>query len=57
MQQLDFFNNTKEDQNFLEICKMRESFQRQLRALFAIITELQTEVINLREKNDTECLK
>lgn len=47
MQQLDLFQNGKDDFLFSEINKTQNSMNRQFRAVFALISELQKKYNNL----------
>lgn len=50
MQQLDFFDKDSNLFFFGELEKMRTSIDRQRKAMFAILTELQDEVLKLKEE-------
>ena len=58
MQQMDMFNTSGNDFLFSEINKTQNSMNRQFRALFAIVTELQKKYNELKEieKNDGDAL-
>ena len=53
MQQLDFFTNTKEDFLYMEIEKIRNSMDKRTRSIFALISELQDQVISLKAETES----
>ena len=48
MQQLDFFNNSKEDFLYGEVEKIRTSMDKRTRSIFALIGELQDQIISIK---------
>ena len=53
MQQLDFFTNTKEDFLYMEVEKIRNSMDKRTRSIFALISELQDQVISLKAETES----
>jgi len=51
MQQMDLFDKTKEFFLYGEIEKVKTSMDKQRRAVFALLAEMQNEIIKLKEKN------
>ncbi len=49
MQQLDLFPVSKEDFLYQEMGKLRDSLDRRSRAIFSLISEIQDQLISLRE--------
>lgn len=54
MQQLDFFHKNSEDFLYSEIQKVRHSMDKRSRALFSLVSELQSEILTLREQQQKE---
>jgi len=54
MQQLDFLNSSTESYLYSEIEKVRHSMDRRSRAMFALLSELQDQVISLQNDKDKE---
>ena len=50
MQQLGLFPQNSDDFLYNEIEKIRSSMDRRSRAMFALITEIQDQVIQIKEK-------
>jgi len=50
MQQLDLFDENNQYFFLTELEKVRNSVERQRKAMFAILTELQDEILRLKEK-------
>ena len=49
MIQLDMFNNSKEDYLFGQMQKLENSMDRRTRSLFALISEIQDQVLELKK--------
>lgn len=52
--QLDMFHTSTENFLYGEIEKVRESLDRRSRAMFAILTEMQDQLIKMQEKENKE---
>ncbi len=53
MQQLDIFSESHEiTYLYSEIEKLKNSTDRRCRAIFALLTELQTEILHMKEKDE-----
>lgn len=52
MIQMDMFNSSKEDYLYNQLQKLENSMDRRTKSIFAMLTELQTEVMNLKEKKE-----
>lgn len=50
MQQTDLFRSNTEDFLYGEIQKVRHSMDKRSRAMFSLITELQDQLLQLKEK-------
>lgn len=50
--QLDLFRDTKEDFLYSQIQKVENAMDRRTRSIFAMITEMQTEIIELKKNNE-----
>lgn len=50
MMQLDLFNNSKEDYLFSQMQKLENSMDRRTRSIFALITELQDQLLELKKE-------
>lgn len=57
MYQADMFRSNNEDFLYGEIEKIRHSVDKRSRALFALITEIQDQLMNLRELQDQKLSK
>jgi hypothetical protein len=51
MYQLDIFDKNHESYLYSEIEKLKNSTDRRCRAIFSLLTEIQNELIFLKEKN------
>lgn len=49
MHQMDLFHTSSEDYLYGEIQKTKKTMTSSFRALFALVTELQTQVLNIQE--------
>jgi hypothetical protein len=49
MYQLDMFNNSREDYLYNQVQKLENSMDKRTRSLFALISELQDEVMQLKK--------
>lgn len=56
MQQLDLFNNSREDFLYGEVEKIRTSMDKRTRSIFALITELQDQIISIKADGE-KCQK
>lgn len=52
MYQLDLFKSTSDDFLYSEIQKVRTSMDKRSRAIFALLNELQDQVLKIQEKKD-----
>lgn len=52
--QLDMFHSSSNDFLYGEIQKIRNSMDRRSRAMFAIISEMQDQLIKMQEKENKE---
>lgn len=53
MQQLDIFNKSHETTYlYSEIEKLKNSTDRRCRAIFALLTEIQTQILDMKGKNE-----
>jgi len=50
MQQLDLFDRNNEFFFLTELEKVKNSVERQRKAMFAILTEMQDEILRMKEK-------
>ena len=50
--QLDMFYTDKENYLYTELQKIQSSLDRRTRSMFAMITELQDEIIRLKQKEE-----
>lgn len=51
MRQLDMFKENSSDYLYGEIQKMRNSMDRRCRAIFALISEMQDQLLKMQEKD------
>lgn len=55
MQQLDIFNKSHETTYlYSEIEKLKNSTDRRCRAIFALLTELQNQILDMKMKNEVD---
>ena len=52
MKQLELFERNSEEYLYGEIQKIRTSVDKRSRAMFALITEIQEQLMNLQEKGE-----
>lgn len=52
MNQMDLFDKTHDFYFFDQLQKVKTSMDKRTRALFSLMSELQNEILNLKEKNE-----
>lgn len=53
MRQMDLFRSSAEDYLYGEVAKIRDSMDRRSRAIFSLISEIQDQIVHLKEKKET----
>lgn len=49
MQQMDMFSNSSEDYLYGELQKTKHTMSKSFRALFALVTEMQTQIMQMQQ--------